>query len=84
MKYHSIKLLLLASWLVCGTGAMFPINAQEPAIPETQPVLKARLTEILQDIGHRATQHPGPLKAEAVLVVAGSLQMVPQVQGIQR
>jgi len=84
MKYHSIKLLLLASWLVCGTGAMFPINAQEPAIPETQPVLKARLTEILQDIGHRATQHPGPLKAEAVLVVAGSLQMVPQVQGIER
>ena len=86
-----INVGFLAMWLVVGIGcagskdtelqgqpATTPSDANRPSVP------KAFISEVLTDIGHRATRHADEPKVDVVLVVDGSLKMIAQVAAVER
>ena len=86
-----ISVLLFVIWLVVGIGCGGSKDTELQEQPATTTpdagvpfVPKAMVSEILTDIGHRATRYADEPKVDIVLVVDGSLQMVPQVTAIER
>ena len=86
-----ISTLLLVTWLVVGNGWTAPENTEPQEEPATTPsdenvpsVPKAFISEVLIDIGRRATRHADEPDVDIVFVVDGSMKMIAQVRAIER
>ena len=86
-----ISTLLLVTWFTVGTGwaasedtepqehpATTPSDADMPAVP------RAFISEVLTDIGHRATRHADEPAVDIVFVVDGSMKTIAQVAAVER
>ncbi len=86
-----ISILLLVTSLVVGNGWTAPENTEPQEEPATTPsdenvpsVPKAFISEVLTDIGRRATRHADEPDVDIVFVVDGSMKMMAQVRAIER
>ena len=86
-----ISTLLLVTWLAVGTGWTAPEATEPQEEPATTPsdenvpaVPKAFISEVLTDIGHRATRHADEPAVDIVFVVDGSLKAIAQVAAVER
>ena len=86
-----IYILLSVTWLLVGTGwtASEDIEPQEqpattPSDANTPAVPRAFISEVLTDIGHRATRHADEPAVDIVFVVDGSMKTIAQVAAVER
>ena len=86
-----ISTLLLVTWVAVGTGWTASEDTEPQEEPATTPsvenvpsVPRAFISEILTDIGRRATRYTDEPVVDIVFVVNGSMRMVPQVRAIER
>ena len=86
-----IHILLAVTWLAVGTGWTASEDTEPQEQPATTPsdanvpsVPRAFISEVLTDIGHRATQDTDEPIVDIVFVVDGSMKMIAQVAAIER
>lgn len=86
-----IYILLSITWLLVGTGWTASEDTEPQELPATTPsdanvpsVPRALISEVLTDIGRRATRHADEPIVDIIFVVNGSTRMVPQVAAIER
>ncbi|MYD18287.1 MAG: VWA domain-containing protein, partial [Rhodothermaceae bacterium] len=86
-----LSVLLLVTWQAGGTGWAASEDTEPQEQPATTPsdanrpaIRRAFISEVLTDIGHRATRHADEPIIDIVFVVNGSTRMVPQVTAVER
>ena len=86
-----IYILLLVTWLAVGTGWTASEDTEPQELPSTTTpdanvpsVRKAFISEVLTDIGHRATRQTDKQGVNIAFVVDGSMKMIAQVGAVER
>ena len=86
-----ISTLLLVTCLAVGTGWTAAEDTEPQELPATTPsdantpsVPRAFISEVLTDIGRRATQYADEPTVDIVFIVDGSMKMIAQVAAVER